>query len=723
MSTTIRILIFSSIFLATTSQADTVFSDDFQDGNYNGWSIAGQGRGAITNYYAGNYSIRLRRKKNATQSISTAGYSNVQISTDIAASSLEGSETCVAEVSTNGGGSWTAVNTVVNGQDNGYTMYTETASPSGSDDNANFQVRLRANGNQNSDYCYFDNIIVTGDPGGPPPPSCDYDCLDGDGNASRSLLTYSTLLTTGTGSAVDLSAFSVPTNAANPSNTFEGELSFNGAQLGWQSVKDSYNYASITDIKKLPDFDYEFVQHGTHLIPVDRGLTITSHYLWQLILEPGRVWDENSDSGYSRAALPFSLQEYGANCTHNGVLTFLFKDDGSISSVAYQISSETCEYYKFNLYGRLAATYSPASVTGAAGLKTAYEDEVSRRMPIKPITDLATDYPGSGINTSVIGSEQTSSHLSAFGVAVDGVHYTGGCGTRHGTYPYCDVLDLPSYSVSKSTFGGIGLMAVEHSYTGAKNLPISTWVSGCSSSTWGDVTWEDALDMATGNYTSSGFEVDESSTAMLNGFFLTYTDSGKTSFSCSWSRKATPGTLWVYHTSDTYLLGKAMDTYLGQDTYGVLVDTVYEPLGLSPTAYTSVRTFDTPSQPMTGFGLTYHRDDLVKLAELINTEDGVINGTRLLDDGMVDEAMQRTAYHGLDAGSAYDSYDNGFWIWKADAALGCSGDRYIPYMSGFGGIAVVLLPNDMVYYFVSDNNEHTFVNTALELDKIGDFCN
>ena len=87
---------------------------------------------------------------------------------------------------------------------------------------------------------------------------------------------------------------------------------------------------------------------------------------------------------------------------------------------------------------------------------------------------------------------------------------------------------------------------------------------------------------------------------------------------------------------------------------------------------------------------------------------------------MVNEVPQTTSYNGLNAGS--DSYDNGFWISKADAALGCSGAKCIPFMSGFGGISVVLLPNNMVYYFFSDNAEYTFSDTAKELNRIGNFC-
>ncbi len=718
-----RWIILLALLMPGLGQAATVFSDDFQDGNFNGWTIGGTGTSATTNLYSGNYSLRLRYARTATQSIPTTGYTGVSISTSIAASLLESADKCFAEVSTNGGSSWTAVNTVVDGQDDGVTLYTVSASPSGIDNNAAVKVRLRAAGGDNSDYCYFDNIVLTGTAGTPPPTTCDYDCLSGNGSVSRTDLTYTTLQTAATGSLVNLSAFAVPTGAANPVNNFQGTLSFTAVQRGWGSIRDTYSYASISNIKKMPDFNYQFVQHGTHLIPVNRGLQITSHPVWELILEPGRVWDETSDNGYSRAAIPFALQEYGANCTHNGVLTFLFKTNGSISAVAYEIASETCNYYQFNLYGRLSASYTPATVANAATIKSAYVTEVSDRMPTKPISALATDYPGSGISIATIGSEQTASARSTFGVAYNGVHYTGSCDTRYGSYPYCDVLDLPSYSVAKSTYGAYGLMALEQLYSGVKNLSVYSQVSTCPSSRWGDVKLENLIDMATGNYTDAGFEVDEGSTAMLNGFFLNYTDSGMTSFACSYTRKVTPGTAWVYHTSDTWLLGRAMDQYLGQDSFNWMVTNVYTPLKLSPTAKTTVRSFDTANQQLSGFGLTYHRDDIVKLAELVNNASGAISGTQKLKLTMVNEVLQTTSYHGLNAGGTYDSYDNGFWIWKADTSLGCGSARYIPYMSGFGGISVILLPNNMVYYFFSDNAEYTFNSSVGELNKIGNFCN
>jgi hypothetical protein len=43
-------------------------------------------------------------------------------------------------------------------------------------------------------------------------------------------------------------------------------------------------------------------------------------------------------------------------------------------------------------------------------------------------------------------------------------------------------------------------------------------------------------------------------------------------------------------------------------------------------------------------------------------------------------------------------------------------------MSGFGGITVVLLPNDAIYYVFSDNAEFAWLSAARELSKLGDFC-
>jgi hypothetical protein len=119
--------------------------------------------------------------------------------------------------------------------------------------------------------------------------------------------------------------------------------------------------------------------------------------------------------------------------------------------------------------------------------------------------------------------------------------------------------------------------------------------------------------------------------------------------------------------------------------------------------------------------MTLHHDDLVKLGEFLNR-----GGHDLLDPVLYREALQRTEQHGLTAGARDSRYQHGFWAWNAasseDGPALCRSASWIPYMSGYGGIAVVLLPRDMVYYFVSDRMEYGFRNTLTELNKIRSLC-
>ena len=125
-------------------------------------------------------------------------------------------------------------------------------------------------------------------------------------------------------------------------------------------------------------------------------------------------------------------------------------------------------------------------------------------------------------------------------------------------------------------------------------------------------------------------------------------------------------------------------------------------------------------------GLTLHRDDIAKIGDFLNKSGGKLGGRQVLDKTLYDEALQRTANTGLPAGSPDSRYLHSFWRWNA-AASGkgeaiCPRDRWIPYLSGYGGIGLVLLPNGMIYYFVSDNQEYGFKNALIELNKIRSIC-
>src|SRR3546814_14055696 len=84
-----------------------------------------------------------------------------------------------------------------------------------------------------------------------------------------------------------------------------------------------------------------------------------------------------------------------------------------------------------------------------------------------------------------------------------------------------------------------------------------------------------------------------------NCLLLTETRAEKFDYSCSNdSRKAAPGSRWVYHTSDTYILGTAMNARLkalegtGADIHAdTVLGDILLPLGVSRTADFTRRTY------------------------------------------------------------------------------------------------------------------------------------
>lgn len=824
-----------------TAAAATIFQDDFEDGNSAGWTTVGDV--SITSLQAiGQYSLRLKQTANATATVSTVGYTAVSITMNLAATSLETGDDCYAEVSVNGGSNWTTVVLVQDGNDTG-SFFQGSVSPTGADNNANLKLRFRSTGAHAGDYCYGDNVTVSGTAGGGNPqpdidvtgsgafgnvdinttatrnltvsntgtadlaigslsglaapfslqsddcsnqtvpasgscqvtvrfaptatgyasddlniPSNDpdepvtvigvngtgtepggtvdnFDPLSGNGNVNRTMLTYA-FLTGGSdpGSRVDVSGYGVPAQAAQPVNAFEGTLSLSGEATGGSFVelKDTFRYTGTGDTtrKHIPEFSFQFVQTGTHLVPVQRGSIPATHPEWEYILEPGRVWQENADNGYSRAAFPFSLHQKNANCMHNGLMTFLFRNDGSVSKAAYQISSETCLYFKFDMWGLLAASYAPAAVPGAANLRADHQNEVNGRMPVKPIAALATDYPGSNPGEFGSPAETDPAHMTLFGFVIDGTHYVGGCNTRWGTHPYCDSLTVPSYSTAKSVFAGVALMRLEKKHPGFANHVVAPHVPACAANgNWNDVTYGNVIDMGTGNYKLAGYMSDEGATH-TNNLFLPEDHASKISYSCTeYPRKAAPGTKWIYHTSDTYILGTAMNHDLKQlegQTKDIFADTIvnelWRPLGISKTAQVSRRTYDSVAQPFTGWGLTFLRDDVAKLTTFVNVDNGTIGGTPMVDAGMLDAAMQRNpSDRGLDPLADF-KYNNGYWAHEIKSFVGCPADVWVPFMSGYGGITVLMLPNGSTYYYFSDNDTYLWMDAAVESHGIRTLC-
>jgi hypothetical protein len=183
---------------------------------------------------------------------------------------------------------------------------------------------------------------------------------------------------------------------------FEGRLELlNTATSGGFNLfhKEFKDNGDLSSWMHLPDFRFEFVQNGSHLIPVKQGLVITGSPAWNYIIGQGRVWSERADGGYSRASFPFALVERNQNCVHNGEMAFLFSSHKSppISRVRYQVTQETCRYAKFDMWGQLAAT-SAYRIEAVKRLQMEFAEEIAHRIASKHFSEIAADFRHSGVD-------------------------------------------------------------------------------------------------------------------------------------------------------------------------------------------------------------------------------------------------------------------------------------------------------------------------------------
>ncbi|HVY86993.1 MAG TPA: hypothetical protein VG943_17805, partial [Caulobacterales bacterium] len=131
------------------------------------------------------------------------------------------------------------------------------------------------------------------------------------------------------------------------------------------------------------------------------------------------------------------------------------------------------------------------------------------------------------------------------------------------------------------------------------------------------------------------------------------------------------------------------------------------------------RTLDSSAQPFTGWGLTLMRDDIAKLGQYLVAREHA----PLVSAAMLDAGLQRDPSDvGLQAGGPALRYNHGFWAYNAQAPLNCADPVWVPFLSGFGGIIVALMPNGVVYYYVSDGGDYAWARAVRAADTIAPMC-
>lgn len=479
---------------------------------------------------------------------------------------------------------------------------------------------------------------------------------------------------------------------------------------------DTYNIKKDFDLNTVPEFEFEITSKNGIVEPRNRYIK-SDHGFYNFYVGQG-INRFETDESYSTVILPIAFIHKNANCVHNGILIFSIEEN-NISNGILQISSETCAYLKFDLIAVLdMENQLIESLNNETHLST-LENE------IKSFTNLYNQYdiePGSFAELPYFFGN--SDHVTISGLIDGSNHYSNNCFTRSGFYPLCNELLLPSYSLAKSIAGTITIALIQEKYKNITSESVSI-IRECRAPSWVNVTLEDLSDMASGHYLKSKFDYDENSLVHAAFIFEALTHDEKIEIACnSFPKRKNPGKKFVYRTSDTYILGTGINEFIkerdmGDDYFNDVLIPFFDELELSSSIQYSLRTFDTKSQAYTGWGMYLIRDDLKKLSTFLQKVK--INNDSL---SFLHEALNpNKANSNVAIRSADIFYNNGFWSRRFDGyKFGCKDDVWIPFMSGFGGITFAFFPNQMSYYYFSDEYIYSWEDAVYAAHQIRPFC-
>ncbi len=118
--------------------------------------------------------------------------------------------------------------------------------------------------------------------------------------------------------------------------------------------------------------------------------------------------------------------------------------------------------------------------------------------------------------------------------------------------------------------------------------------------------------------------------------------------------------------------------------------------------------------------MIFHNDDIARIAQALNSDNPP---DILSSSAYFKAAMFRTSKPGHTLLSEQNlAYRNSFWGVDVSKWIDCAGETWVPFMSGYGGISVAMFPNNSVYYYFTDSNQHGFRKAAVEANKALNYC-
>jgi len=492
----------------------------------------------------------------------------------------------------------------------------------------------------------------------------------------------------------------------------------------------------FTDKGDLVPFTQDVIRYGS-------GSQGRSY--WDIIVQPGRVWSEPGDGGWSRAGFPFALVNSIEGETHNGLATFLYKD-GRVSNLRFQIVQQTAPFYikhDFVAAGLVAATFAPAPTDHLGSLTRDYEADRADAVPIAGWSELAAKVGGARLVN--FDGTMPASDIVLSGLDYQGTFYLKECQSAGGPLPWCDRARFGVWSATKALANETALLRLAEKFgPSVFDLKIVDYVPQAARYPgWRNVRFEDAINMATGiGNGSTKREPNDTSDGYLDASYSRWYEARSTQEKVAalladgrvypWG----PGQVTRYRDQDMFILGVAMDRFLKSkegptaDIWSMLRQEVFAPIGIhhAPTNRT-LEADGGAGHPLMAYGYYPTLGDMVLIARLY--QNGGKHGDRqILYAPRVRELLAGPNPRGLPTGeklpAGETTYTNAFWITSYVAPDDCR--VFYPRMIGWGGNIVALMPGGLTGIRLAksgetaDNSEVDTGGMAQVANSLSRFC-
>ena len=518
--------------------------------------------------------------------------------------------------------------------------------------------------------------------------------------------------------AVTANTAFVPGADAVPARTpFLGTLQLTEVAMSTQPAVLSPRLVRDRDPTLFPGVALSFFTDNGDLVPFTQdviryGSSHRGRSYWDIIVQPGRVWSEPGDEGWSRGGFPFALVNSVEGETHNGLATFLYKE-GRVSNLRFQIVQQTAPFHvpdHFLAAGLVPTRFSPAAADHLRSLEQHYEAARADAVPIAGWSELAAKVDAPTL--AHFDGTMSPGDIVLSGLDYQGTFYLKECQSAGGALPWCDRARFGVWSATKALANETALLRLAQKYGAAVfEMRIADYVPKASRfAGWQQVRFEDAINMATGiGNGSTRRQPNDTSDGYLDPSYSRWYDARSTREKVNALLKDGgvypwgPGQVTRYRDQDMFILGVAMDRFLkskegpAADLWSMLQREVYAPIGIhqAPTNRT-IETQGEAGQPLMAYGYYPTISDMVLIARLYHN-GGRHGDEQILYSPRIRELLPGPNPRGLPTGeklpAGETTYTNAFWVSSYAASPGCR--VLYPRMIGWGGNIVALMPGGL----------------------------